>query len=250
MAAGSGTAQYGPTFVAKEVSTGVVGGLLNIARTFTDLEFRGNVQAAFTKSFTILDMLQVIVAREIIALMWFVAHLSTATSELAGYFQEVAQDIERIERNEHDAWSLFLSAKYPADLRALYRDLSDLIDKKINDSANAHKVNLQPLWKAIKELQTWQKDKAIPDLNQWTTFYDRWKKTYLQPVTILTNWLSTPAEFGHWALPIVVSQLPSSLRSDAAKTSATSIAAILTGTWSNDANVIYNDVLKWLVTDN
>ena len=250
MAAGSGTAQYGAGAVSREVSTGVVGGLLNIARAFTDLEFRGNVQAAFTKSFTILDLLQVIVAREIIALMWFVAHLSTATSELAGYFEEVAQDIERIERNEHDAWSLFLTAKYPADLRALYRDLSNLIDQRLKGNAAENAANLKPLWKAVRELQQWRKDKVTPDLNQWTTFYGQWKKTYLQPVTTLTNWLSTPADFGHWALPIVVSQLPSSLRSDASKTSATSIAAILTSTWSNDANVIYSAVLKWLVTDN
>lgn len=248
MAAGSGTTSY-PTAAGDSVFGDAAGSLVSIAlglATGSDIKQLDDFVKMLWRASNFLASK---FAEFAIAELWWAAHIGTATSELVYYLEQAAGHLQVAEQDNLDAWTRFLTDKYPADLKALYDDLSGKIPK-------VQKVNLKPIEAAIKALQAddesekkWQSNTADPKLSAWSKFYATWTTTYLPPARTLIDWLKHPAHLADFALPSIVAGMPSALSAKAASASTIAIETALLSTWSRNADQVYNLLLAWATTD-
>lgn len=247
MAAGGGTTSF-PTQAGEDLFDGAASGLVSIvAGLFAGADIR-QLDKALSKLYEESNWLAVRVVEFIIAVLWWAAHLGTATSELAGYIDEAQASLNRAASDQEQAWKEFLDVKYPADLVELY----DLLHGKIQ---KLPKVNLAPILAAIKKLEdddrkerTWQTHTATPKLNQWTKFYAAWRTTYAPPVLTLIDWLKHPAHLASFALPSIIAGMPSQMRRKQSAASVASIETALLATWADSPDQVLGLILNWLVS--
>lgn len=214
-----------------------------------DFERTKEEQKAIVSLYDEADILAVTLVKVISATLWWAAHIASATGDALGYSEQIKEAIDKANADNVEAWRIWLDEKYPADLRSLYAALEGSVKTVHKTVHTTQKVNLKPVWAAIKALQDWKTKTVTPTLTQWEKFYATWNKTYRPPVLTLASWLRSPNTFAMWALPPLVANMPSQLRKPVSLTPATNIALILTQTWTNDSDAIMNAILEWGLAD-
>ena len=195
------------------------------------------------------DALAVFTVKVTIALFWWANHIASATSDALGYSQQMLDETTQTNQYQLETWQRTLRLLRQAELRRVYIHTTKTVQVIKKYTQQQRKVDLRPILKRLTALETWKKNTATPKLNQWTTFYAAWRKTYLPPVQTLQRWLSSPSTFAAFAIPPLLANLPAALGQSGNLASATAIEAALVKTWTRDSGAIWMAVQNWLVTE-
>lgn len=223
---------------------GGLAGLLNILG-FAKGE---SVDDALTRLYGDTNRLAILTVKFIVAVVWWGSHIGSAASDAYGYSAQIRAALAKADDNLLTVWREWLDNRYPTDLQALYDDLYGQIVATQKSIPKQHKVNLKPIEKRLAALETWKQKTASPELRRWTRFYATWKHTYLPPLRTLIRWLHSPRTFANWALPPLLAQAPSTMRKPSMRKRTAAIETALLASWVNDPQVVYDSVLKWLVS--
>lgn len=225
-----------------------IGSFLPFIGAVIDFKRSQQVSQAVSDLYNQTDALAVLVVQDIAAFLWWAYHIASATDDALGYSAQI-QAAARAEGDYNaQAWTEWLNAKYPTDLRKLYAVLHAELDAVKGSIPKRQRINLRPLERAIADLDKWRKVTVTPDLRQWNLFYGNWKRNYMPPLLTLRRWLKTPSTFAAWGTLPILSHAQSTLRDKANQGLATAIETALIQTWVNDPQPVYNAVLQWLVT--
>lgn len=194
------------------------------------------------------DTLAVFTVKVVAALYWWTSHIASATGDAFNYAVQIQDAMATANKYELETWKQFLAIKHPTEIRRVYIRTTKRIQVVKKVMGRQQKVNLAPIKKELAALEKWKKVTVTPELNQWKRFYAAWRKDYLPPLRTLKHWINRPTAMAEFLSLPLISVMPSALRKYAAKSSATTIETILVDLWANNPQLIYEAVLKWLVT--
>lgn len=217
--------------------------------TFLGLERARSVDAAIKSLYNEADKLAVTTVQFIIATIWWAFHMSDAAANAKAYSTQILDAANRASILEQETWSEFLLHKYPADLQALYRQVQSDIGAQGNRARARESAGLAKLAKEIAALELWKRQTVTPDLNKCNRFYRTFTTHYEPPLKTLRRWLASPSTFAAWALPPLISSLPSALQAKNSRKSARLIEQALLATWANDPQQVWTLVQAWLVSE-
>lgn len=195
------------------------------------------------------DALAVFTIRAIVAIFWWISHMSSATADALGYSQQMLDEMKTTNQYQLDTWKTFLSVKHPTEIRRVYIHTTKTVQvtKRIIQKQQA--VNLAAIKKEIAALEAWKKNTVTPDLKKLMAFWHAWENQYKAPVVRWVSWFKQPKLFAQWAAMPLIAQLPITLKNASAQANATLIEAALVKTWQRDSGIIWGEVATWLVTD-
>lgn len=225
---------------------GALGDLWNLASSYkTDK----GITRDFTAVYKVLQGLTAVVVKFIIAVLWFIGHLSSAVSDIDVNAKKISADIDDLVKDQQTAWTTLLNDKLPGDLQALY-DALDTEAPAAKAKQQAQKqVDLGPLEKRVTALESWRNKTVTPALKDFNTFLTDWRKTYLPPVRTLIRWLASPTTFAQWASVPLLQAMPSTMRRPASKQYVRQVNSALLATWSDDPDGVLNALFAVMEQD-
>ena len=213
-----------------------------------DFQREKQVQKALVALYDQSDALAVLLVKDIAAFLWWAYHVGSAAADSLGYSAQIQAALKKANANNEAIWNEWLDVKYPDDLKALYKFITDEQNGKAAAQAKKLASELAKLAKEIAALETWKNKTVDPTLTEWKQFYDGWKKTYLPLMRLLSKWESSPKALASYVLPPLMPELASALHKQTYQGTATSIEQALVNTWVNDPQDIFTGMLQWLVS--
>lgn len=99
------------------------------------------------------------------------------------------------------------------------------------------------------QIDTWKNDWVTPHLTDWINFDDFF---YTWPISVLMtwrDWFAAPDQFAQWAAAPLIGPLVSYLAAPEHKTTRDNLMAIVAQAWSEESGVVFDDMLKFLLSD-
>ena len=217
--------------------------------SFLGLERARSVDAAIKSLYNEADKFAVTTVQFFIGTMWWAFHMADAAANAKEYSAQILDATNRAAILEQETWSEFLLRKYPADLQALYRQVQNDLAAQGKRASARESAGLAKLAKEIAALELWRRKTVTPDLTTWNKFYRTFTTNYAPPLNRLRTWLKSPSTFAEWALPPLISSLPSVLREKNSQRSARLIEQALLTTWASDPQQVWALVQTWLVSE-
>lgn len=221
---------------------------LSVVTGILGLEQQAAVDKAIRDLYNEADALAVMTVKSVSAFLWWAGHIASAAADVNGYGGQIETALRKAGKFQTDAWNLFLTVKYPADLQSLYDTLHGEVSDTGKKLTAAQAKGLGKLEGEIAALLHWKKVTVTPQLTLWRRFYASWRTTYLPPITTLQTWLASPAKFAQWSILPIMAAMVTTLKDRSHATLAASIESALTATWTSDPQAVLDNVLAWAVS--
>lgn len=213
-----------------------------------DFQREKQIDKAIVSLYNETDALAVMVTQTVAAFLWWAAHMGSAAADAQGYADQIKDAITKANMNSEETWSVFLTQKYPADLRKLYADVKTLIDDATKKLAASQAAGLKKLEAEVAALETWKTKSVDPVVTGWNKFYANWSKTYRPAVKTLVQWQTKPKILADLLFPSIFDAWVTAVTGDKYTKAVTRAETAMMSTWVNDPQKVYNNVLTWLVT--